>query len=424
MEKTNEKLRKDKGITLIALVITIIVLLILAGVSIAMLTGQNGIFTQAQNAKEKTDDAQEKEKIQLAVVSSQLKDSNNNMMISKNNLEKELQKQFYENFSLDDNKDNTFLITIKDSERMYYIDEDGTIIDNNNILKITSEEEFKKFKDDIIKGDSFDNKAVILMNDITLTEDWTPIGYISDENIVKFNGIFNGLNHKINNLNINNPQKLYQGLFANTGNSAKINSVVITGSVIGGKYVGAISGYNEGSIRNCGNEASVTSQYNIEGDYNPLCGGIVGYNYDGNINGCYNNGEISSNNWSTGGIAGKSENGVIKNCYNSAMISSSGETAGICGVVDNTKLYNLYNTGNIQSNSSVTGGIAGKVSNNSSVRNVYNRGQIQGDSNAGGIIAQLNTNGIVENCYNKADIICGETASGIVRSSKECCREY
>ena len=150
MEKTNEKLRKDKGITLIALVITIIVLLILAGVSIAMLTGQNGIFTQAQNAKEKTDDAQEKEKIQLAVVSSQLKDSNNNMMISKNNLEKELQKQFYENFSLDDNKDNTFLITIKDSERMYYIDEDGTIIDNNNILKITSEEEFKKFKDDII----------------------------------------------------------------------------------------------------------------------------------------------------------------------------------------------------------------------------------------------------------------------------------
>ena len=41
----------QKGITLIALVITIIVLLILAGVSIAMLTGQNGILTQAQNAK-------------------------------------------------------------------------------------------------------------------------------------------------------------------------------------------------------------------------------------------------------------------------------------------------------------------------------------------------------------------------------------
>ena len=43
--------RKEQGITLIALVITIIVLLILAGVSIAMLTGQNGILTQANNAK-------------------------------------------------------------------------------------------------------------------------------------------------------------------------------------------------------------------------------------------------------------------------------------------------------------------------------------------------------------------------------------
>ena len=41
----------NKGITLIALVITIIVLLILAGVSIAMLTGQNGILTQARNSK-------------------------------------------------------------------------------------------------------------------------------------------------------------------------------------------------------------------------------------------------------------------------------------------------------------------------------------------------------------------------------------
>ena len=42
---------KQKGITLIALVITIIVLLILAGVSIATLTGQNGVLTQANNAK-------------------------------------------------------------------------------------------------------------------------------------------------------------------------------------------------------------------------------------------------------------------------------------------------------------------------------------------------------------------------------------
>ena len=58
--------KKQKGITLIALVITIIVLLILAGVSIAMLTGQNGILTQAQNAKNKTDEAAKNEQLDLA----------------------------------------------------------------------------------------------------------------------------------------------------------------------------------------------------------------------------------------------------------------------------------------------------------------------------------------------------------------------
>ena len=46
------KPKRIKGITLIALVVTIVVLLILAGVSIAMLTGDNGIIVQAKRARE------------------------------------------------------------------------------------------------------------------------------------------------------------------------------------------------------------------------------------------------------------------------------------------------------------------------------------------------------------------------------------
>ena len=62
----NNNFKNMKGITLIALVITIIVLLILAGVSIAMLTGQNGILTQAQNSKQVTEEAAEQEKRKLS----------------------------------------------------------------------------------------------------------------------------------------------------------------------------------------------------------------------------------------------------------------------------------------------------------------------------------------------------------------------
>lgn len=62
MKKNRET---NKGITLIALVITIIVLLILAGVSISMLTGENGILTQANNAKEENEKAKLKEEAKL-----------------------------------------------------------------------------------------------------------------------------------------------------------------------------------------------------------------------------------------------------------------------------------------------------------------------------------------------------------------------
>ena len=60
-------MRSQKGITLIALVITIIVLLILAGVSIAMLTGQNGILTRADDSKIATVEGQVRDAVAIAV---------------------------------------------------------------------------------------------------------------------------------------------------------------------------------------------------------------------------------------------------------------------------------------------------------------------------------------------------------------------
>ena len=58
-------LKNNKGITLIALVITIIVLLILAGVSIAMLTGENGILNQASRAGDETNRAEVLERVNM-----------------------------------------------------------------------------------------------------------------------------------------------------------------------------------------------------------------------------------------------------------------------------------------------------------------------------------------------------------------------
>ena len=56
-----EKIFEEKGITLIALIVTIIVLIILAGISISILTGENGIITRVQNAKNTTNETENEE---------------------------------------------------------------------------------------------------------------------------------------------------------------------------------------------------------------------------------------------------------------------------------------------------------------------------------------------------------------------------
>ena len=65
-------MKNNKGITLIALVITIIVLLILAGITIAMLTGDNGLLTNASKAKVSQIEAKVDEEVRLAVASTKV----------------------------------------------------------------------------------------------------------------------------------------------------------------------------------------------------------------------------------------------------------------------------------------------------------------------------------------------------------------
>ena len=60
-----EKLKNNYGITLVALVVTIVILLILAGVSINLVVGNNGIITQAKKAREETNKSNENEMAQL-----------------------------------------------------------------------------------------------------------------------------------------------------------------------------------------------------------------------------------------------------------------------------------------------------------------------------------------------------------------------
>ena len=100
---------KEKGITLIALVITIIVLLILAGVTIGMITEENGIIRQAKEAKEQTEIASIEEAIDLAALAAEMSDDPEQALID------ELNKYFGEGgYIIDGDPESGWTVTVGD----------------------------------------------------------------------------------------------------------------------------------------------------------------------------------------------------------------------------------------------------------------------------------------------------------------------
>ena len=142
MRETKVKMKGHKGITLMSLVITIIVLLILAGISIQMISGDNGILKQASNSKSNIDEAATLEYIKLSIAAARTTENN----INKEILEKELSK-YFDNSELIEISKNDYMIKINDS------------IYNFCNGEITSGYELKTTTDGVTEG--YENPKVI-----------------------------------------------------------------------------------------------------------------------------------------------------------------------------------------------------------------------------------------------------------------------
>ena len=133
MEKPKEKTelkqknQKEKGITLIALVITIIVLLILAGVTIATLTGENGILTKATEASKKTGQASAEEQVQLEVTASIGTDGNINIEDLNDNLGN-IEGLTHEGETIENNPIDSLPSTVVVDGNNVIIREDGSVV--------------------------------------------------------------------------------------------------------------------------------------------------------------------------------------------------------------------------------------------------------------------------------------------------------
>ena len=180
--------------------------------------------------------------------------------------------------------------------------------------------------------------------------------WAGDDEYYSYSGIFDGQNHTISGLYLNQMGMAgCVGLFGHVGSGGKVSNVRVLDSyfsVNGG--VGGVCGYNDGTITNCYNAGMINklTEENSQ-DYGGVCGGNSGTIID-----CYNTGNVSGVSL-TGGVCGENS-GTIINCYNTGSVSgtSNYRVGDVCGYNYST-VTNCYYLSDTESNNK--DGTVGKI---------------------------------------------------------------
>lgn len=188
------------------------------------------------------------------------------------------------------------------------------------VIFIDTLEELEQFRDNVNSGVDYSEVYVHLGDDIDMSEKygegkeaWTPIGDADHP----FIGSFDGGGHTINLAVYHNYENIlgFGGLFGFTETASTIERLNVSGTVTvlgtifmkptysNDRYVGAVAGYNKGTIKNCANKANVRYTGNVGHS-----GGIAGET-EGKIINCYNLGQADNN------IAYTKDTSLIQNCY-------------------------------------------------------------------------------------------------------------
>ena len=135
IELGSKKVKTEKGITILILVITIIVLLILAGITISAITGDNGLIQNAGKAKESAEIDSEKEAVETATVEAMGKNKYGNVVRSE--LQEELNKDLGDGItSVLDGDNEEYIVKFIQSERYYTVNANGDV----EYIKVTNGE--------------------------------------------------------------------------------------------------------------------------------------------------------------------------------------------------------------------------------------------------------------------------------------------
>ncbi len=397
--------KQEKGITLIALIITIIVMLILVAVTV-QITINGGIFEKAGEAVGKTKAAIENES----------------------------------NLDIDDLVHETITgITVeqvKDDKPGELETKEG----EENTFIISSIEDLLAFAKNVTTGeDNYENKTVELKQSLDFASnksyanpkstDYEKYGYTKQEGKDLKTILTTGEGFKPIGITTNEADyetKSFKGTF--DGNGKIINSLYIKKEVTDNTndLIIGLFGNNCGTIQNLGiNNCNISTTLTTSGSNTNANGGIAGRNF-GTIDSCFVCGDISTSGKGTakariGGIVGD-ENGncTYSNCYSNTKLNVSSENAIISsggivsGMSNGSKLENCYSMGQINVNcglddqvssfDATVGGIVGyskksEVNNCYSINNIYVKTKNLNDSYIGGIGGNCSVANI-KNCHN------------------------
>lgn len=276
----------------------------------------------------------------------------------------------------------------------------------DDLMRIKSSKDLVKFKKRVENGEVA--LGAVLTADIDMADicgeaigNW--------EAIAEYAGTFDGDNHSIKNLYINNNEDGYAGLFGNALEDSLIKNVTMEDfQITSSKTAGSLVGISQGTVENCHSDGQITATGKIGGG---LCGvGEIMIN-------CSNRGAVNGEKAIVGGVVGEM-NGTIEKCWNEGTVESNGDyVGGVMGSlmedINHGKLPVLatdcYNTGKIINSMHSAGGVIGHA-HNFVINRCYNLGEVNALASAGGIVAvasserKADKQSVIENCYNKGRI--------------------
>lgn len=264
---------------------------------------------------------------------------------------------------------------------------------NSDTYYIANDTDLKAFRDKVNAGEAFEGKTIELTKDISLTEEWAPIG----------NGSRSGSTHTGN---------AFKGIF--DGKNKFISSVTITANTAtADNAIGLFGVVDGGAVKN------VTLNVNINVENNELAGGAIGLLVNGGTaEKIHVTGSVKVAD-GVGGIVGRMLiSGTIKECVNEAVVDAAKAGSGSGGIVGKAYYTATGKAMNIQdcvNRGSITaaycaGGIAGLSAAN--VSGCENSANVTAGNHAGGIVGEQTNYGAVSGNTNSAAVIGKTTAAG------------